>query len=662
MDKAKKISYIITGFGFFGWMVINLTNYLFSYIYEVPFNFSIVKLIYIPFSIQILCLLSIRFKIFKIFSSKDKNIYLYTQLFYVLVNGIYATYVCIGQNDAYNGFSVLFTFLIGLVFLNRFLGLKGTVLSSILFFFIFYSLLYLMNINFGKDEALLCYFFGYSGIIFGFLNESTIRQMISEKRSRIFEKNYSKQLESEVALKTKRINNLVENLGQGFMVMDKEGIIQDGATEITKDFFNIDPVGKSLSEVLNLDLEKKDLLHRWLRNIWNGSFSFNDIVAFGPKFYTSQNNRYIDLKYKPIYVEGSKKEIDKVICVATDKTHEIILEKQLELDKQNAKFITTCLQNPVDFGDLMNDTYDLFEVYPVIKEMDEGELFRKFHTLKARFGQFSLKEITPFIDQVENCLSGENIDELDSNVALLKEQIDKFVQRNHLVIEAARKFMIDNGQAVLVTDFMKMIKSSKTLENLKFDLYKNYLLTDIKEKFERYKFLVEELAEKQSKIIDVDFSGDKVLVEFVHFSNLVNVCIHLFRNMVDHGIESEDERIEKQKTHRGKIDITFKNEGDYFSIHLSDDGRGIDPKRIKEKVVEKGIKKEKELEGIKNDDLIDMIFLPGVSTKEKVTDLSGRGIGMDAVREEVERLGGKITVRSKVDEGTTFKIKLPIMV
>jgi len=315
----------------------------------------------------------------------------------------------------------------------------------------------------------------------------------------------------------------------------------------------------------------------------------------------------------------------------------------------------------VDFGDLMSDTIELFEAYPVIKEMDEGELFRKFHTLKARYGQFGLKEITTFIDKIENCLSIGTLEELDTKVDLLKEKFEKFVKSNHLVIEAARKFMIDNGQAVLVTDVMEMIKSSKTLDNLKFDLYKNYLLSDIKEKFERYKFLLDELSEKQNKFIDVFFVGDKVLVEYSKFSNFVNVCIHLFRNIVDHGIESEDERIEKIKPKRGKVSVKFKNDGDYFYIDLTDDGKGIDPQKIKEKIIEKGIKTEKELEGVNNFDLVDMIFLPGFSTKEEVTDLSGRGIGMDAVREEVERLGGTITVRSKVDEGTKFTIKLPVL-
>ena len=170
MGIAEKRSYIITIFGFFSWIIISLTNYLFSFIFDVPFEFSMIKLVFIPFKIQFLTLTFIKFRIFRFLSTKEKKVFLYTQLFFVLINGLYATYICITQNDAYNGFSVLFTYLIGLVFLNRFLGLKGTVLSSILFFFIFYVFLTSLDVSFGKDEGLLCYFFGYSGIIFGFFS------------------------------------------------------------------------------------------------------------------------------------------------------------------------------------------------------------------------------------------------------------------------------------------------------------------------------------------------------------------------------------------------------------------------------------------------------------------------------------------------------------
>ena len=129
--------------------------------------------------------------------------------------------------------------------------------------------------------------------------------------------------------------------------------------------------------------------------------------------------------------------------------------------------------------------------------------------------------------------------------------------------------------------------------------------------------------------------------------------------MIDHGIETEDERVEKTKPHKGKIKVNFKSNVKSFEIFIQDDGRGIDPKVIKNKVLEKGLKSEKDLENLKDSDFINMIFLPGFSTKKEVTDISGRGIGMDALKEEVQKLGGTVSVSSRINEGTTFLIKLP---
>ena len=135
-----------------------------------------------------------------------------------------------------------------------------------------------------------------------------------------------------------------------------------------------------------------------------------------PKIFKSDDGRYIELDYKPIYKDGGPKKIHKVICIATDKTEEIILKRRHEIDKQEVEFITTCLQNPVEFSDLLEETYELLETYPTIRDMDEGELFRKFHTLKARFGQFGVKNLTHYINEVETGISDGELEKLDMKV------------------------------------------------------------------------------------------------------------------------------------------------------------------------------------------------------------------------------------------------------
>ena len=180
------------------------------------------------------------------------------------------------------------------------------------------------------------------------------------------------------------------------MIINKEGIIQKGTTEITKTFFQKDLEEKFFGNILNYDREKNDLLKKWFKNVWKGRIKFKDLKSLGPKNFINKEKNFIELDYKAIYKEGNKKDIDKIICIAKDKTKEIALEKKLNEDMQNAIFVRNCLQNPNELIELIIDSNELIEVYPTIVEMDNNELFRKFHTLKARFGSFWGKRLMFF--------------------------------------------------------------------------------------------------------------------------------------------------------------------------------------------------------------------------------------------------------------------------
>ena len=132
--------------------------------------------------------------------------------------------------------------------------------------------------------------------------------------------------------------------------------------------------------------------------------------------------------------------------------------------------------------------------------------------------------------------------------------------------------------------------------------------------------------------------------------------IHIVRNSVDHGIELPDVRSSSGKQEIGSLKIAFKNLKNELVLDIVDDGGGIDGQRLYSKALESGALKEKE---ITEEEKLDLLFLPSLSTKDNVTDVSGRGVGMDAVRVGLSDLGGKISVKSKIKHGTTFTITLP---
>ena len=537
-------------------------------------------------------------------------------------------------------------------------------------------------------------FISRNGVLIGTVIEMTLLSMgladkyhFIQQKNVMLQENYSKNLEKQVADQTYKlelekisIENMMEqiydqklardqllgNLSQGYLTFNKEGVIFEGATKITEELLQANLFESEIKKIKVWDIlfknqNKREVLKKWIDKIFEGKFSFRDLNQLAPKSFEGNKNKNIVLEFRPIYEEGSRRKINKVIMIASDKTHEVKLKKQLERDKESTEFINKCLQNPLEFVDLIFDSTTLIHEFNHKKNDDKGELFRNFHTLKARFGQFSLRSLTTSINNIETAISEEDFEEVKVSVRNFDLALKDFVKKNRLIVEAANKFLVDEGNAVQVSEIIEKAQNFEAIDQY-IDFVKNeYLLSDIKIKFERYIPLANEIAERQGKSLDFKISGDKILVDTHRYSNFINSSIHLFRNMVDHGIESEDERVEKTKPQKGNINVSFKTNGNTFEIVLKDDGQGVDPDKIRGKALEKGLKSKEELSKIKNEEIIDMIFLPGLSTKEEVTEVSGRGVGMDAVRDEVEKLNGEISVKSKVDEGTTFTIKLPII-
>ena len=135
---------------------------------------------------------------------------------------------------------------------------------------------------------------------------------------------------------------------------------------------------------------------------------------------------------------------------------------------------------------------------------------------------------------------------------------------------------------------------------------------------------------------------------------------HIFRNIVDHGIEEKSERIDQNKKENGTIKVFFKKKGKFhFQIGIRDDGRGIDPLKVKEKAFKDSKLSELPISKMSVSELIQLIFEPGFSTKEEATTVSGRGIGMNVIKEAVLDLEGRVWVESDVGEGTLFVMELP---
>ena len=182
----------------------------------------------------------------------------------------------------------------------------------------------------------------------------------------------------------------------------------------------------------------------------------------------------------------------------------------------------------------------------------------------------------------------------------------------------------------------------------------------LKKVFGKFPRLVKEVSASLGKQVDLKISGEQTEVDKSVIENIGDPMVHIIRNAIDHAIETPAERRAAGKPEKGSITINASQKGNQIVIEVSDDGKGIDLEKVKSKAIQKGLITEAEAMGLSRDATVNLIFLPGLSTNDVATELSGRGVGMDVVKNNVSKLNGFIEVITKKGAGTTFRISLPL--
>ncbi|HSW11908.1 MAG TPA: chemotaxis protein CheA, partial [Solimonas sp.] len=182
----------------------------------------------------------------------------------------------------------------------------------------------------------------------------------------------------------------------------------------------------------------------------------------------------------------------------------------------------------------------------------------------------------------------------------------------------------------------------------------------IKRVFSRFPKLARDVARGLGKQVEVELQGEDTDLDKNLVEALADPLVHMVRNSVDHGIELPEIRAKAGKPAAGKLLLSAQQEGDHILITVRDDGAGIDADRLRSKAVQKGLLEAGAAAQMSHEECLDLIFLPGFSTKEQVSDLSGRGVGMDVVRSRIRELSGTVAIDSKVGHGTTFRIRVPL--
>ena len=178
--------------------------------------------------------------------------------------------------------------------------------------------------------------------------------------------------------------------------------------------------------------------------------------------------------------------------------------------------------------------------------------------------------------------------------------------------------------------------------------------------FQKYPRIARDLARQLGKDVELALVGEETEVDKTMIEDLADPLVHLVRNAVDHGVESPEERLAAGKPTKSIVRLEARQEGDHIVLIIADDGRGMSPERIRAKAIEKGLIREEEANTLDDRQSLNLIFLPGFSTMAQASSVSGRGVGMDVVKTNIQKLNGSVEIRSEPGKGSVFLISLPL--
>lgn len=347
---------------------------------------------------------------------------------------------------------------------------------------------------------------------------------------------------------------------------------------------------------------------------------FNTLETFGDVIYSNPPTEDI---------EDEKFDLEFSVVLISEYDREEILKElnQIsEVDNINLSYIESIDGFPED--DVHLETIENFDK----SSTEETKSDRPAQSNLGKIG----KTVRVDIDRLDNLMN------LVSELIIIKTRMDDLSEKS-------------TGE--------NMTEAIEYLERITTNLHDAVMkvrMVPIERVFNRFPRLVRDLSKELSKEIDLQMSGEETEVDRTVIDEIGDPLIHLIRNSIDHGIELPADRLKVGKPEKGTVILKSYPDGNNVVIEVEDDGRGIERERILKKAIEKGLIDDRESENLSLEDTINLMFLPGFSTSEIVSDVSGRGVGLDVVKSKIESINGSIEVQSIKDKGTKFIIRIPL--
>ncbi len=489
--------------------------------------------------------------------------------------------------------------------------------------------------------------------------------------------------QQEIARKEAALRNLLNHAGQGFLTFGADlrihPVFSLQCSSLLADCAQIP--GSSFPELLAQgDDEHRVFLENVLTKVLQERDSGKRAVympLLTEEFEMGGRQIHIDYKIIP----DPEQEANEIyMAVLTDITEKRALESQMEAERNTLKMVVRIMVDYPEFAAAVKDyrkfmALDLDQLAAKQEPMKDKlmVLFRHLHTYKGTFAQWGLRHATAKLHEAESMLArlGREpvlpepaellglirsyglIDALEADLQVLKENVGDnfFDDRDVLMIDKARLLEIE--KKMLGT--LSPLDCKLLLPELRKLRYKPF-----KELLKGYPGYALGVAERMGKYVHpFEVTGEDFLADTDKYGDFGRSLVHIFRNAIDHGIETAEERSAAGKEEYANLICRIQQERGMITIMIADDGKGIDTEALRRRAAAAGIADADMLERADELEVQQLIFRDELSTKEQVSELSGRGIGLSSVKAEVELLGGEIAVASQHGKGTVFHITLP---
>lgn len=368
-----------------------------------------------------------------------------------------------------------------------------------------------------------------------------------------------------------------------------------------------------------------------------------EFIDFYPKDVETNAESTEYIKSYGFYIQFVAKE-DKAIVYKTIEDN-LYVKEYINISKKEIEMKNTSNNDAVE--NKLKDNNKVSKSYQ--NNYTEDEIQEDVLNEKTDMEKDSLSEENEHLPISKQSIMSVNLEKLD----LLQNIVGEIVIMESMVVNSV------NSTGVDIDNFNKATRQLHKLTDELQDIVMSMRMIQIAGVFQKMHRIVRDMNKKLDKNVELITIGAETEVDKNVIDNLAEPFMHLIRNAMDHAIEPIEERIAKGKEEVGKIVLSAENLGGEAVISISDDGRGIMRDKILAKAKEQGLLKH-QINEYTDDEVNSLIMTPGFSTKESITEFSGRGVGMDIVRKSIEKVGGSIEVKSKQDEGTIFTIKIPL--